>query len=555
VIAVRAQAIGASPGIGIGPARRLGATERLRAASGPADAEQVRAALAAVAEELGASAQRLRTDGRAEEAEMVEASATIAADPELAATAERAVGDDRRSASDAILFAAETHAALLAALDDPYLAGRADDVRSVGRRAAMLAAGDTEHRPQAGEVLLARDLGPADVAELDEGVAAIALAGGGATTHAVIVARSLGIPMVVCAGDELLAIQDGARVIVDGDRGDVIVDPGAVAAADAAARMAARRASHGRDLADAALPTETLDGHHVSVRVNAAAAPEIRTALEVGADGVGLLRTELTFLEAADWPTEAEHRAALRPVFELLAGAVTTVRLLDFGGDKTPPFLAGGESRGIALLLEHPAALAAQLRAIASTRGAADLRILLPMAEHPGQLEAVRDAFAQADAGRPAAFGAMIETPAAVGHAPELAAHSDFLSIGTNDLAHGALGEDRFGGGRAELFDPRVLALVRDAVAAAHAAGIPVEVCGEAASHRVAMPLLVGLGVDELSVGASRVPTVRRWVRALDRSLAAAIAERALACGTAEAVVALVSDELGDTLGKEAEAG
>ena len=544
-------ATAASPGIAVGTASRLDAQVVAvpPAATGAHEAERARAALEDVAEQLTASAAGLRRRGRDDDADMVDASAVIAADPELAAAVDDAVRARGMTAAAAILEATESHAAVLAGLDDPYLAERADDVRSVGRRAARrLAGGD---RPAVADgILVARDLGPADVAELDERVAGIALAAGGPTTHAAIVARSLGIPMVVQAGDELLAVADGQPVLVDGDRGRAILAPDAALVAEAVATMTAATAARGRAAAEAALPSRTADGHAVVVRVNAAGAPEVRAGLAAGAEGVGLLRTELAFLDAAAWPDEAAHRAALGPVLEQLAGRVATVRLLDFGGDKTPPFLRGTAHRGVGLLLAHPGALAAQLRALAATRGTADLRVLLPLAETPEQIGAVRTGLAAA--GLDAAVGPMVETPAAAAAASALAQHGDFLSIGTNDLAHAVLRTDRFAGRGAAASDPRVLAPIRDTVAAAHAAGIPVEVCGEAASDPMAMPLLVGLGVDELSVGAARVATVRRWVRRLDRARMRALAARALACATEAEVRALVAGELDGALDEEA---
>jgi phosphoenolpyruvate-protein kinase (PTS system EI component) len=229
---------------------------------------------------------------------------------------------------------------------------------------------------------------------------------------------------------------------------------------------------------------------------------EVRAALEAGAEGVGLLRTELLLLDATRWPTEDEHRRALRPVLEPLAGRVATVRVLDYGADKLPSFLADQDdgSRGIALLLRHPGALADQLAAILSEGAGCHLRILLPM----------------------------IETPAAVEHVAAIAARSAFLSIGTNDLTASVLGVDRFAGGQARTDDPRVLAAIARTVEAGHVAGIPVEVCGEAAADPALVPTLIGLGVDELSAGAARVGELRAHIRAISFDACRAAAAPAL---------------------------
>ena len=400
-------------------------------------------------------------------------------------------------------------------------------------------------------VLVADDLGPADVVELDGAVAAIALAGGAQTGHAAVVARGLGIPLVVRLGPALLDARAGDPIAVDGDAGTAVLAPSAetLAAAHAGARR--RRAERARATADRELPAITRDGRRVRVLVNAATVAELEAGLAAGAEGVGLFRTELGFLEARNWPDEAAHRRLLRPVLARLAGRTATVRVLDFGGDKLPPFLQGSTARGLALLLTAPDALAAQLRAIAAEGAATDLRILLPIAERAEDVEAVR-----AMLGSGVAIGAMVESVAAVEAAAELAAAADFLSIGTNDLAHAAVGSDRFTAAATPVYDPRVLALVARTAAAAKAAGVPLEVCGEAASDPVAAPLLVGLGVDELSVGAARVGRVRAWVRGLDHAAAERTAREALALSSAAEVERLVA-QAGDAAreGRDGRAG
>jgi len=269
--------------------------------------------------------------------------------------------------------------------------------------------------------------------------------------------------------------------------------------------------------------------------VNAATAAEARAGLRAGAEGIGLLRTELAFLDAPSWPSEAAHRAALEPVLVPLAGRTATVRVLDFGADKTPPFLRGTPLRGLALLLGHAGELEAQLRAIGAAGSATDLRVLLPLVESAGQIAAIRPLL---PAG--AQLGAMIETRAAVAAAPAIAAAADFVSIGTNDLTADVLGEDRFEPGAAVAHDPRVLAAIAAACDAARDAGRVVEVCGEAAGDPLLLPLLVGLGVRELSTGAARVGATRAAVRALDVDTARRMARAALAAPDAGAVATLV---------------
>jgi len=219
----------------------------------------------------------------------------------------------------------------------------------------------------------------------------------------------------------------------------------------------------------------------------------------------------------------------LRPILALLAGKVATVRLLDFGGDKTPPFLHGVAGRGVELLLESPAQLRTQLAAILAAGGESRLRILIPMVTSPSQVLEVREALEAVLDGRPAPqIGSMIETPEAARRPGEIALVSDFLSIGTNDLTQLVLGLDREQSKAAPVTDVRVLQLIDSTVRAAHAAGIVVDVCGEAASDPIAMPILVGLGVDELSVAAARVGEVRESIRRLSFAAAKLKSERLL---------------------------
>jgi phosphoenolpyruvate-protein kinase (PTS system EI component) len=283
---------------------------------------------------------------------------------------------------------------------------------------------------------------------------------------------------------------------------------------------------------------------HVGVLANVSSALEVESALAEGADGVGLLRTELSFLDRSAWPTAVDHRLLLEPILAPLTGRPATVRLLDFGGDKTPPFLSSSDGRGVDLLLRHPAALRDQLTALLAAGRGTDLRVLVPMVVEPRQLRAVRDALvdaaASAGVGLPL-LGAMIEVPGAAAMIDEIVREADFLSIGTNDLTALQLGLDRSDPGAKPAHHPAVLRLIDAVCTAAHASRVAVAVCGEAASDPVAMPLLLGLGVDELSVGASRVGRVRAWVRALDHGGAVTVAKLALAADSAEAVERLVA--------------
>jgi phosphoenolpyruvate-protein phosphotransferase len=531
--------VGAAPGVAFGAAvvlDRVGAGDAstIPATERAAELDRALKALDKVASELEHIVSGLREAGREAEADIVETGVLMAADPGLVARVEALVMKSGRPAAEALREAADESAGELALLSDPVLAERADDVRSLGRRAAARANG---LRPgSVSGVLIAATLGPADVAELAMHAKGVALVGGGVTAHAAIVARSLGVPMVVGLGAGVLDVIDGEEVVLDGDGGVLVrhPEPGRIAAALAEAER--RQVSRQQAIAHRREPAQTKDGRRIRVLANAASVAEVVEALEQGAEGVGLLRTELLFLDAQAWPTLAEQASFLSLILAPLTGRVATVRLLDFGGDKTPPFLRGASGRGIELQLESPDALRTQLAAIVDAGRNVKLRILIPMVSSPEQVRAVREMLAAGLAGRPSPqVGAMIETPEAAHRAAEIAKECDFLSLGTNDLTQLVLGLDREQSKSAPVANVKVLRLIDTTMRAARDAGIVVDVCGEAASDAAAMPIMIGLGADELSVAAARVGEVRSWVRGLDYAACREISERRLLSQPADA--------------------
>ena len=537
-----------APGAALGPAwTRADADDSV---CGDVDHElaRVERGLALVVTELDALAARLRSEGHDADADIVESNRMMADDPGLLAAARSAVAGGG-SARRAIAEAAAPHIAALANLEDPTLAARAADLRAIARRAGELANGGGTS-PPAGSIILADDLGPSEVASWAGRIAGIVLAESGSTAHAAIVARSLGIPLVTGVGATALQIPDGEQIAVDADRGIVLRDFSPTTRVQFRERIDRAREEAERALRERDEPAVTRDGRAVRLLANAGTLAEVEAALAGGADGIGLLRTELAFLDATDWPDERSHRQALAPMLAPLAHRIATVRTLDFGGDKTPPFLIGTDAtsplgrRGIRLALTSPQGVAPQLRALLAVAGDAIVRILIPMLSEADEVDAVRElAHAARDEIVPGApdplVGAMIEIPAAALNASAIARRCDFLSVGTNDLVQYTFASDRQDPGaaaRAVAHHPAVLRLIARAVTAAHSAGIPVEVCGEAAGDPETLPLLVGLGVDELSVSPARLAVTRRMIRALTVSRARAASADALSAITAEDV-------------------
>ncbi|MDQ1723005.1 MAG: multiphosphoryl transfer protein [Frankiaceae bacterium] len=539
--------IAAAPGVAVATAwqPRRDLTSAMDSVHG--DDESVRKAFATVGESLVALAAEMRHDGLPEEADIVTAEAAIACDEELLAAvlAEMAKG---ATAGAAVVRAGEHFAQMLESLESEYLRERAADVRQVARRAlTVLAGGEGSPPPSTPFVLVDADVGPIDLLE----VAAHGLAGavslhGGVNAHAAIVARSLGIPLLIGVDPARLAILDGSDVVLDADRSVLVIDPSCEARADADRRIADAMSRRALFAVERALPTFTSDGVSVVLGCNVASAQEVTIGLAAAAAGVGLLRTELQFLHAHRWPDEALHRDTLRRIFAHLDGLPVTVRLMDFSNDKVPPFLVSG-LEGLDALLDSPQALRAQLRAVVDVGRYARTRVMLPMVRRAEQVTTVRAELLDiADrAGVPApALGVMIELPEAVERAAEIAAVSDFFSLGTNDLTAAVLGLTRTDQGArpALAAHPEVLACIAATCSAAAHAGINVSVCGDAGGEPLVLPLLLGAGVTQFSVSPARVDEVRYRIRRLDAGAWAARLPTVLTLPTVDSVWAYVED-------------
>jgi phosphocarrier protein FPr len=441
-------------------------------------------------------------------------------------------------------------------LTDGYLQARAADVRAVGDQVLRALLGERDVVPDPEGVLVADDLTPAEAAALDpKRVAGVLLAYGSATSHAAILARARGIPVVAGLGTRLGEIAAGTRIVLDGSTGQVVVDPAPDVLAswqDRAADAARRRA---QALARAHGPASTSDGVEIAVGANLGSIADARTAAANGADLSGLVRTEFLFLDRAGAPDIDEQVAVYRGLAEALGGRRLTLRTLDVGGDKplryapspaeANPFLG---IRGIRQSFAHPELFADQLLAMVRVAHETPVSVMFPMISTVDEIvrarQAVDDAVRRHGAGEPAGLkvGIMVEVPAAALKAAVMAGYVDFFSIGTNDLTQYALAAERGNpalDALADGLDPGVLRLI-DAVCRGAGARVPVGVCGELASDEIAVAVLTGLGVRQLSVAAGAVPAIKEAVRAVDLTKAAAVTAAALDAQSAAAVRALV---------------
>ena len=417
-----------------------------------------------------------------------------------------------------------------AELPDPYLSERAADVHAVGDQVLQSLTGAAARQMTAKGVLVARDLTPSETAGLDLGlVTGVVLAEGSPTSHAAILARARDIPVVVAAGPDVLSIPDGSVVLLDGGRGELHVDPAPEVLEEYRRRAVQIAEQRDRQLALAEQPAASRDGIPFVVAANLGSVADARAALAAGADGAGLVRTEFLFLDRSSAPDIEEQQGVYDAIAEAMAGRRITLRTLDVGGDKPLPYLPMPAEanpflgqRGIRLSLEHRDLLHDQMVAICHTARRFPTSIMIPMVSTPGELIEARQVLLEAagPAGLPPGLriGTMIEVPSAALKIDAFLPHVDFVSIGTNDLTQYTLAAERGNGavaGLSDALDPGVLRLI-DHVCRAARGRVEVAVCGEAASDELAVPVLVGLGVRELSVSPSAVPRVKAAVRDLD---------------------------------------
>ena len=556
--------VGAAPGIAVGPIFHFQQVEleldnpETLSADNQIDLSE---ALTRAKAQLAELHQQMTDKKLGAEAAIFEAHTELLDDPELNEAVQVRVNTGQ-SPAKAWKATIDERAAGIAALNDPLLAARAADLRDVGKRVLRLMLGLSEKSismPTTPVVVVARELSPSDTASFDpERVLGFGIVEGGPTSHIAILARALGLPAIVGVDESMLALEEKTPVILNGNDGTLTVYP----AADVLerAKLAQRRWLEYRRFAQeqASLPAVTQDGQRVDVTANAGSIADAAEALNMGADGIGLLRTEFLFLERTTAPSEDEQFSVYRAIAETMKTLPVIVRTLDIGGDKPLPYIQLkpelnpflGE-RGIRLCLNRPELFREQLRAILRAAPFGNLRIMFPMVSDIAELRQARALIEELrrELVAPAVqIGIMIEVPSAALLADIFAPEIDFFSIGTNDLTQYTLAMDRGNSALASKHDglhPAVLRLIAHTIESAHKHGKRADICGELGSDAAAIPILLGLGMDELSVSIPSVPTVKAQVRSLKISELESLAREALNCSTAQEVRELVKKQLG----------
>lgn len=562
---IRLRGAAASRGVALGPAvviAQLGHEDL--ALSGIDDPQAAfAAAVAAARSELTSMCDAARSAGRSEAADVLEAQALMVGDPMLVDAVNAALGDG--VSLDVALTRTEREIrSIFAAIDDPYMAQRAEDVGEVVERIRRRLAGvDSPDLRLLGtpSILVARSVTAADTAVLDpELVLGFVTETGGPTSHVAIIARSLGVAAVVGAAGVVDRVSAADSVALDGATGDVVICPSDATVADFTARQAAVEAETAAAERFRGIAVSVGD-RSVAVAANVGSSDDVSRAVSEGAQGIGLLRTEFLFLDRTDAPTESEQVEFYSLAATSFSDPVV-VRTFDIGGDKPAPYLALDVEenpflgvRGARLYPRRPEMFATQVRAILRAAAVGDVAMMLPMVstvEEIIELRAVIDDTADrleadgVDHAMPP-IGVMVEVPSVALTADAVAPHVDFFSIGTNDLAQYTLAADRTNEALDNLQDalhPAVLALCERTVAAGRRHGISVSVCGLVAADPLGAAVLAAMGVDKLSVSARSVNIIKAVIDSLDVSQAAAMAQAALSAPTAGDVRRIVAEAL-----------
>ncbi|MBD1849295.1 phosphoenolpyruvate--protein phosphotransferase [Leptolyngbya sp. FACHB-711] len=550
--------IAASPGIVIAPVYQLrrGKLEFAETATDRnAEMHRLQQAIVTAKLQLQDLYESVKEKAGAAKAAIFLAQQQLLEDPELQDAAIENLGNDR-SAAWAWQQAYEQKAKGIEQLADARIAGRAADLRDVGQRVLRLLAHRVEEVPQMPNqpvILVAEDLTPSDTVSLNPALTlGFCTAYGGTTSHSAIIARSLDIPAIVGVGPSVLEVANGTQCILDGESGNLYPNPSEADLATAQAAQRDLQAQREAERLNCYQPALMKDGLRVEVVANIGAPQEAERAVNAGAEGIGLLRTEFLFLNRSEPPTEEEQFAAYSQMTQALNGLPLIVRTLDIGGDKAIPYLNLPEEenpflgvRGIRLCLQRPDLFRTQLRAIFRASQTGSIKIMFPMIamlEEFLQARDIAESVRSEIGADPVDYGMMIEVPSAVLMAAEFAKEVAFFSIGTNDLTQYTLAMDRGHPALAKQADalhPAVLRLIEQTVRAAQIEGKWVGVCGGIAGEPLGAAILTGMGVTELSVSIPSVAAVKAKLRSLAFSQAQDLARRALRCRTAQEVRAL----------------
>jgi phosphotransferase system enzyme I (PtsI) len=570
---VKFTGIAASPGIGLGPIFRF-EREELMVRDSAVPHDRIEAEVAWFHRALELSRQDLEqirngiaAELGSEEAAIYEAHLLMVDDPELRRAVEDGIRREGRNAPWVFRNYMSGVAARMEQVENEYLRERHADVLDVERRVLRHLLGEgsrTLPLVEQPSVLVAHDIGPSEVALLDrERVLAMVTEVGGRTSHGAIVARGRGIPAVVSVRGILQHLKHGSIGAVDGFNGHVEVDPDAETARAYAARRESLQAEAAALDEIRSEPSVTLDGHPVELSANIELPRDVDQVLQAGSDGIGLFRTEFFYLGRLELPTEEEQYRAYREVAERLAPRPVLYRTMDLGGDKVASYLGSLHEnnpflgyRGIRFALHHPEVFRTQIRAIYRASAHGRVRMMFPMITNLDEFERARALCREVVAELGAAgiphdpdleIGIMIETPSAVWLAPDLARDAKFLSIGSNDLIQYTLAMDRDNERLAHLYEPlepSVLRSIRHTVESAHRYDRWVGICGEMAGDPRAAVLLIGLGVDELSMSCFDLPRVKAAIRSVRFDTAREIAKQALALSSAAQVKELLRNRL-----------
>ncbi len=561
--------IAASSGYAIGPAAPIRFAEiqiERRSIDDPAaEWSRLQKALGAVRESTQKLRDNVARSANAYDAAIFDAHLMFLNDPELLDRARTMIFHEQVNAEWAWRAVIDVSVAAFEAIDDTYLRARAADVSDIGRQVLAQLTGQwvqaTLSHPG---ILIAVDLAPSDTARLDRSkVLGICTERGGPTSHSAILARTLGIPAVVGLGPTIMNVADGTPLVIDGQTGEVWIAPADQVVAQYAARQKEWQLSRESARAASAAPAVTKDGHAIEVVANIGSTEDARVAIDNGAEGVGLLRTEFLFLDRHTAPSEEEQYDAYCTIAQVMGKRPVIVRTLDVGGDKPLAYLDLGREenpflgqRAIRLCLNRPDLFKTQLRAILRASPGHNLKIMFPMIADVSEVRRARALLSEArvelnarhvSMAKSIEVGIMVEIPAAALLADAFAPVVDFFSIGTNDLTQYTMAAERGNRSVAYLQDalhPAVLRQIQQTVKAAEAAGKWVGVCGELGGDPLAVPILIGLGVRELSMAPVSVPKAKEIIRSIKLSEAKALAKRALTLETAEAVRQLARERM-----------